>query len=242
MATTIDLTLVLIVVELVLLVPTLLLLILGQREERGRRALMKEMSRTAKMVAREEYFGSVRSSMQAATKTIRGSITGSQPKTAEQEEQVEKLVDEIKRAKARGISIQYVLPKSQDRLSLASRYREAGSELRFHPGLVVSDLRYVVFDNTLTVIGLPSVAGKDEPTREGYLIPSEGLAEIFRQQFESKWNAATPYDDYMREVLLEIRSHNPNVSTQLLSAQLKVPESEVCRVLGEEEEAVSLKA
>jgi hypothetical protein len=223
---------ILIIVELILLVPTLLLLVLGQREERGRQTLLREMAKTARIVAREEYFGSVRSSMQSATRTIKGSITGSQPKTPEQEEQVAKIVEEIKRAKARGVSIQYLLPKSQDRLALASSYKMAGAEIRFHPGLLINDIRYVVFDHRLTVIGLPSRVGENEPTREGYMIPSEGLAEIFLQQFESKWAQAINYDDYLKELLVEIRNHNPNVSTQLLASELKVPEPEVKRVLG----------
>lgn len=38
--------------ELVLLAPTLLLLILGRREEKGRRMLLAEISKIAKMVSR----------------------------------------------------------------------------------------------------------------------------------------------------------------------------------------------
>src|SRR5579875_2273950 len=225
----IDINLILLIVELILLVPTLLLLILGRQEERGRRQLLTHITNTARMVSRQEYFNSVQAAMQRANKSIKGSITGSAPKTRDQEEEVRRIIEEIRRSRQRGVSIQYLFPKSQDRLTMANRYKESGAQIRFHPGLVVSDIRFVVIDNQCTVLGFPSVAGENQPTREGYSIPSEGLAEILTQQFEGKWSQGTEYDDYLKEVLLEIKSHNPNISFKLLSSQLQVEESEIRR-------------
>lgn len=226
-----DLNLFLLVVELILLVPTLLLIVLGRREERGRRSLISELTTTAKMVSRQEYFNNVIFGMQTATLTIKGSVTGSIPKNIEQDEVVGNIIEQIRMAKSRGIQVQYLLLKSHDRLPIASRYRLAGAEIAFHSSLLVSDLRYVVFDRKYVLIGLPSSVGENEPTREGYLIPSEGMAEIFLQQFDSKWGQAIQYDEYLTEVLLEAKNHSPNASVSLLSTQLKVPESEVKRVL-----------
>lgn len=226
----IDFNLVLIVVELALLVPTLLLLVLGRKEERGRRDLLVNITNMAKMVSRQEYFNSVHSSMQKAMKSIRGVITGSAPKTKEEEELVHNIVEEISRAAKRGVSIKYLVPKSQDRLRVASLYKQAGAEIKFHAGLVVSDLRFVVMDDKSAVLGLPVTAGQDQPTREGYMIPSEGLSEILVNQFDAKWANGIGYDDYIGEVLKEIKSHNPNVSGKLLSNQLQIPESELVRV------------
>ncbi len=228
-----DINLFLLVVELVLLVPTLLLIILGRREERGRRNLLTQLTKTARMVSRQEYFNNVLFGMQTATRTIKGAVTGSVPKDIEQNEVVGNIVEQIRNAKSRGIIVQYLLLKSHDRLPIACRYHLAGAEIGFHSSLLVSDMRYVVFDRKYVLIGLPTAIGENEPTREGYLIPSEGMAEIFLQQFESKWAQAIKYEDYLREVLLEVRNHSPNVSTSLLSSQLKVPESEVKRVLEE---------
>ena len=115
---------------------------------------------------------------------------------------------------------------------VASAYKEAGAEIRFHPGLLVSDLRYTVVDNNHTVIGLATTTGQNQPTREGYVIPSEGFAQIFLRQFQDRWEEAVGYDDYFKDVLSEIKTHNPTVSTQLLSSQLQVPEPEVRRILG----------
>lgn len=225
-----DLNFVLLVVELVLLVPTLLLLVLGRNEEKGRKQLLTHITNMAKMVSRQEYFNSVHTSMQKANSSIKGSITGSAPKSKEEEELVQSMVEEIRRAAKRGVSIKYLVPQSQDRLRIASMYREAGAEIRFHPGLVVSDLRFVVVDEKSSVLGLPGVAGQNQPTREGYMIPSEGLSEILLSQFESKWQGGMEYDKYVKGVLEEVKSHSPNVSDRLLSTQLQLSESELRRI------------
>ena len=115
---------------------------------------------------------------------------------------------------------------------VATAYKAAGAEIRFHSGLLVSDLRYTVVDNNHTVIGLATTTGQNQPTREGYVIPSEGFAQIFLRQFQDRWEEAVGYDDYLEDIFSEIKSHNPTVSTQLLSSQLQVPESEVRRILG----------
>ncbi len=129
------------------------------------------------------------------------------------------------------VEFEYLMPKSQERLGVAYRYRSAGAAVRFHPALLVTDLRYIIVDHRLTVLGLPSAIGENQPTREGYSISSEALADIFTQQFNSKWSAATDYDDYAREVLSEIKSHNSSVSTKLLSARLLIPTAEIERLL-----------
>ena len=64
------------------------------------------------------------------------------------------------------------------------------------------------------------------------MIPSEGLAQVFLRQFQSRWEEATDYDQYLKDVLSEIRNHNPAISTELLSSQLQIPEIEVTRILG----------
>jgi hypothetical protein len=204
---------------------------------------MDHMTNTAKMLSRQEYFNSVDSAMRSATRSIKGSITGSQPKTGEQEESVRKIataIEQLTDKKSPVLKIQYLLPKSQDRLSVAYRYIHAGATVRFHPALLVSDLRYIIVDDRLTVLGLPSSTGEDQPTREGYSIPSEALAEIFSAQFQTKWEQAVDYENYSRAVLTEIKSHSPNVSSKLLSGQLSVPPEEIERLfsLGPPEVAV----
>ena len=149
----------------------------------------------------------------------------------EQNDQVQAIIDYIRTARRRNVAIQYILPKTPDRVVVANKYREVGAEVRFHPGILVSDLRYTVIDNNYTVLGLPSSAGENQPTRERYVIPSEGLTQVFPRQFQTRWDEATEYDQYLKELLREITIHNPAISTELLSSQLQTQESEVKRIL-----------
>ena len=124
------------------------------------------MAHTARIVSRQEYFNSVHFVMQNAKNSIKGSITGSAPTTSEQKDQVQAIIDHIRVAKNRNVSIQYILPKSPDRVVVANRYRDAGAEIKFHPGILVSDLRFTVIDNNYTVLGLPSSVGENQPTQK----------------------------------------------------------------------------
>ena len=67
----------LLIVELVLLIATFSLIMLGRREARGRENLVQHMINTARMVSRREYFNSLHFAMQTAAGSVRGSITGS---------------------------------------------------------------------------------------------------------------------------------------------------------------------
>ena len=227
-----DINSLLLLTELILLIPTLLLLVSARREEKGRSQLLQEITRTAKMLSRQEYFSYVLLGMQTATKSIRGSIKGSPPVTAEQEQFVEKVIEQMKLARKNGnLVVQYLMPKATDRLSIAYRYREGGAEVRFHPSLVVSDVRYTVIDGKYNVIGLPSAVAENAHTGEGYMIVSEGLAEIFLNQFGARWSEAIDYDSYARAILSEITHKATNISVALLSTELKIPEAEVRRLL-----------
>ncbi len=147
-------------------------------------------------------------------------------------------IEQLTGKKNSAIKIRYLLPKSQERLSIAHRYATAGAIVRFHPALLVSDLRYIIADDRLTVLGLPTSTGEDQPTREGYSIPSEALAEIFSDQFEKKWEQGVEYEEYARAVLREIRNHSPNVSSNLLSAQLSIPAEEIERLFSADPEGI----
>src|SRR5208282_5020902 len=50
------------------------------------------------------------------------------------------------------------------------------------------------------VIGLATTTGQNQPTREGYVIPSEGFAQIFLRQFQDRWEEAVGYDDGFKDV------------------------------------------
>jgi hypothetical protein len=231
----IDISIILLVVELLLLIPTLLLIILGTREERERKKLMEHITSTAKMLSRQEYFHSVETAMRSAKESIKGYITGSPPRTGEQEETVQRIVKIIEQVKSSSkqqqLSIQYLVPKAQDRLCVAFRYTQSGASVRFHPGLLVNDLRYVTVDKKTIVIGLPTTSGENQPTREGYSIPSVALAGILDREFDLSWGKSIDYEAYAGEIVREIKSHSPETSSNLLAEKLMISPEEVDRLL-----------
>lgn len=227
-----NLNIILVIVELSLLIPTLLLLVLGRKEHTGRQRLLEQLASTANVLTRQEYFNSVEITMQSAKRSIIAAITGSSPKNHEEQESLQRIVDKISQLRNAGVrEISYLMPKSVNRLSIAYAYKAAGAEVRFHPGLLVSDLRYMVVDAQVTVIGLPTAAGENQPTKKGYTIPSEAISNMFGKEFDSKWANAVDYDLYSKEVVAEIIAHNHHASKRIISMELLIPELEVERIL-----------
>lgn len=213
--------------ELTLLIATFVLVYLSRREAHGRGLLLRNMIDVSKAVSRQEYFSHVVEGMQGAANYVQAAVTGTAPVSAETTNQVMRIIEQIRAARKRNVVVQYLMPKSQDRISLAHRYNEAGAEVRFHSSLLIGDMRYTIFDGSTVVLGLPLVAGEEEPIREGYRIPSEGMAEILHREFGMKWNQGVDLNQYLRELLLEAEKANPHMSKRLIANQLGVPESAI---------------
>lgn len=218
---------ILIVVELLLLAFTLFIVVQSRREERARGNLISEMYKTARIFSRQEYFIAVMDALLRAKTEAFGCVTGSSPK-ADHEATVDRILDQIKVVSSRSVNVRYLIPKSPDRLEMGSLYTRAGAKVRYHPGLIVNDLRYMTVDGRLVVIGLPEKSGEREPTRQGYAIPSEGMANLFKDHFDRYWASpeATPYEIYVNELVSEIIRTNPSVSPDVVSRQLRISAEE----------------
>jgi len=226
------LTYLLLIVEPFLLVVTILLLVLNRREMKSRDSLLRHLSATADVVTRQEYFVTVLESLHAARSSVSGSVTGSAPQ-AEEGEVIQQVADAISMAVRRGVKVRYLLPYAPDRLQMAHLYAKAGADVRFSPGVLVSDARYMVIDGRSVVIGVPERKGRDEPTRKGYVVPSESIATMFSEQFERQWAAADSrsYDEHLGEVVAKARKSNPTISSDLIASNLRVSKDDVEKVL-----------
>ena len=214
----------LLLLESVLLIVTVILLLFSLREGRGRRNLLLEVERATKVLTRQEYFLTVTDSMMDAKSEIVGFITGRFP-TEDDKKRTREIVTHIERLTRSGVSVKYLLPKFHDRAYIASLYSKAGAEIRFGSCPVVSDLRYIVVDNRLVVIGLPESIGEKEATRKGYKIPSEGLAAVLKEYFYRCWEKNMSYEEYLREVIKQT-----GASLKTLASELQVDEEEIERI------------
>jgi hypothetical protein len=228
----------LLVVEVLLLLVTLFVVILTMREARHRGALLNQMIQTASTVSRQEYFTTVVEGIQAAEKTLWGIVTGSKPEEREYDT-IETIIEQLLAATSKEVEVRYLLPVNPDRLHMASRYKAAGAEVRFHPALVISDLRYMIVDDKLVVVGLPRRTGQDEPTRKGYKIPSERMTRILREDFEKYWEShdAVEYRTYLLRIIRDSREGHPSLSDQLLADQLGITVKEIQRMNSSKKDA-----
>lgn len=223
----ISLEAILLVVELLLLAFTLFVVVQSRREEGARGKLIGEMYKTARVLSRQEYFIAVMEALLKAKTEVFGCVTGSSPR-ADHELTVDRILDQIKVESSKGVNVRYLIPRSPDRIELGSLYTRAGAQVRYHSGLIVNNLRYMVVDGKLVVIGLPEKSGEREPTRQGYAIPSEGMANLFQDHFERYWKSpeAFTYEVYVKDLVSEITRMNVGISPDVVSRQLRIPDEE----------------
>jgi hypothetical protein len=199
----------LLVLESVLLVATIILLVYGIQEGRRRDHLLREVGRFTKVLTRQEYFYAIMDAMLDAQREIIGCITGTPP-SGDDIKLTRHILEAIADATKRGVAIQYLLPKFSDRLQIGLRYAKAGAEVRFSSCLMVHNIRFIVVDERVVVIGIPESVGDREATKKGYTIPSEGLALLLKNYFRDCQKQAS-----LKEYLLEVLDHTGATSEHL---------------------------
>ncbi len=218
-------------VELVLLAATFFLILTTRREFRARGELIQHVSTATDAITRQEYFVTVIDTVQASDKYVYATVTGTAP-SPDESDVVEMILDSVARACKRGVKARYLLPYSPDRLQMARRYKAAGSEVRFHPDLLVSDARFMVVDDRTVIIGVPERTGLSMPTKKGHNITSESVAHLFRERFEQQWSSgdAKSYSQYLLELVAKARRVNPNVSVDVIARNLKIDREDLQHV------------
>jgi len=188
----------LLLLESGLLVATVIMLIYGIHEGKRRDHLLREVGRVIKVLTRQEYFFSIMEAMLDAKREIIGCVTG-RPPSGDDIGMTRHIADAIERMTRKGVNVRYLLPKFPDRLQIGLQYTKAGAEIFFSSCLIVHNLRYIVVDEEIIVLGMPEKTGEKEATKKGYTIPSEGLATLLRDYFNS-CEDKTNLKDYLQEV------------------------------------------
>lgn len=211
----------LLMLESILLVVTIILLIYSIKEGRGRKGLLLEVGKATKILTRQEYFLTVTDSMMDAKTEVIGAITGRLP-AGDDKKRTQDVTANIERLTKNNVSVKYLLPKFPDRLHIGYLYTKAGAEVRYSGCAVVHDIRYIVVDGRLVVIGIPEITGEKEATKKGYRIPSEGLAVILKEHFYGCWDKNIRYEDYVKEVIKQT-----GTTTKSLARELQIDEEEL---------------
>ena len=189
----------LMLLESLLLVATIVLLVYNIHEGKQRDNLLREVGKATKVLTRQEYFFTVMESMLDAEREIIGCITGRLP-SDEDIKMTRNIVGAIEKMTEKGVHIKYLLPKFPDRLHIGVRYTKAGAEVLFSSCLMVHNMRFSIVDERIVVLGIPESMGEMEATKKGYKIPSEGLAMILKNYFDT-CEKRTSLKEYLREII-----------------------------------------
>ncbi|MCX5716893.1 MAG: hypothetical protein NTW44_01015 [Nitrospirae bacterium] len=211
----------LLILESVLLFATIILLLFGLREGRGRKNLLLQVERATKVLTRQEYFLTVTDTMMEAKTEVIGAITGRLP-IGDDKKRTKSVIDNIERLTKNGVSVSYLMPKFPDRLHIGYMYKKAGAEIRYSDCAIVHDIRYMVVDDSVVVMGIPESTGEKEATKKGYRIPSEGLAAILKEHFYSCWDKNITFENYLKEVIKQT-----GATPKLLARELQIDETEL---------------
>jgi len=157
------------------------------------------VGKATKVLTRQEYFFSVMESMLDAEREIIGCITG-RPPSGDDVKMARNFVGAIEKMTEKGVHIKYLLPKFPDRLHIGVRYTKAGAEVLFSSCLMVHNMRFSIVDERIVVLGIPESMGEMEATKKGYRIPSEGLAMILKNYFDT-CEKRTSLKEYLREII-----------------------------------------
>ena len=65
---------------------------------------------------------------------------------------------------------------------------------------MVHNIRYIIVDNRIVVIGIPESIGEKEAMKKGYKIPSEGFAMVLKNYFSTCEKQST-FTEYLKEVI-----------------------------------------
>ena len=208
-----SLELLLLLLESVLLIATLILLGYSIHEGRRRDHLIQEVTKASKIFTRQEYFQSIMNAMYNAQSEIIGCITGRAPR-GDDEALTRNIIRAIEKMTEKGVRVRYLLPKFPDRLQIGLQYALAGAEVSFSSCLMVHNLRYIVVDDRVVVLGIPEKTSDMEATKKGYAIPSEGLAGILKNYF-STCELSSGIKDYIQDVLRQSGATPEHLAVEL---------------------------
>jgi len=212
------------VLEGLLLIFTVALLLLSIKEGRGRDSLILEVTKATRTLTQHEYFVTIMDTMVDAEKEVFGVITGRAPQ-GDERKRTKEIALNIEKLIQSGVKVTYVMPRFQDRLHVGWLYFRAGAEIYYSSCAHVHDLRYMVVDGNVSLLGVPESVGEKEATKKGYRIPSEGLGFIMRNSFLGCLDDSVSYEEFVRETIKQT-----GAPFKTLARELNIPEEELERV------------
>ena len=212
----------LLLVETSLLVLTIYLIGKVRDEYRGRKMLLERMDIALDLLGRREYFHAVIEAYRDAKAYVVAIVTGSKP-SPEETSTINMLLNLMKDRRSDGVRIRILMPKTPDRLYMGYKYSEVGVDVKFSENVFVHDLRYMVVDGKIVVMGFPLEYEAEKPTMRGIKIYSETLSNILFKNFEMLWGSkhTVTFDEYLKDYLE--KAMESGLTLETISRQLGIP-------------------
>ncbi|KPK03011.1 MAG: hypothetical protein AMK71_00190 [Nitrospira bacterium SG8_35_4] len=212
--------------ESLLLLFTIVLLIYSIKEGKQRDKLIMEVGKATRVLTRQEYFLTIIDSMMDAKEEIVGCITG-RPPMGDDIRMTRTIMENIKQITQKGIRITYILPKFPDRLHIGHKYMKAGANIMYSSCLMVHNIRFIIVDERVVVMGVPEITGEKESTKKGYRIPSDGLAMVLKNYFNTCEKQST-FTEYLTEVMKQT-----GTTPEHIAREYNIDEKELRKVFGQ---------
>jgi hypothetical protein len=212
--------------ESLLLLFTIVLLFYSIKEGKQRDKLIMEVGKATRVLTRQEYFLTIIDSMIDAKEEIVGCITG-RPPVGDDISMTRTIIENIKQITQKGVRITYILPKFPDRLHIGHKYMKAGANILYSSCLMVHNIRFIIVDERVVVMGVPEITGEKESTKKGYRIPSEGLAMVLKNYFNTCEKQST-LTEYLTEVMKQT-----GTTPEHIAREYNIDEKELRKVLGQ---------
>ncbi len=141
-------------------------------------------------------------------------------------------------AHKKNLDVKLTIAKDPSRIAAAYELIQAGVTVVFQKALLVSDLRFSLFDEKMTVVGMSeSELNSDKPSRHGVGISNHKLNAMLLQYFHAEFASASSFSDFLKSVVTVRVLEDPTNTHEMIAEQLGVPvtEIEACWDEGERE-------
>jgi len=218
-----------------LLAMDVVILISARREHHERLEHIKEIRDNTEQITRRDYELVILRGVQTATERIYCYWHSLHP--VEQSETYKEINQGLIEKKKDGVDVRIVVAADPSRIAAAYELVEEGVEVEFKESLIVSDLRFSIFDRQTTVFGVPESAIKDgKPSRHGVDVSSRKLNALLSKYFSEETTEPQPavsFKDFVKSHCCEVLEDETS-SVEMVAEQLRVPESVIEEACPEE--------
>jgi hypothetical protein len=186
------------------------------RDRKASAELRRALAETQEAISRQMYLIQIVNALETAQKSV---FIVTQTMGSEQGDEVTERIFEIADRKQLP-EFRCLAPYDEEKLDRIVAHAQHGMEVRCSRFPSYSRCRWTVVDNHVVVIGL--APAEREKSTKGFTLNNGFVAELLRKEFESLWEDAEPYEQFVMETCEEIQRRYPKMSCEAIAEQLSI--------------------